>query len=104
MSGVALVILLDKVAGCRHDIVVALRNLLFTPRYSWSIFRTNNRQCPLPSLICNQGIAVLKMFRRARLCVVHISDEILRFLAELVDLLRLLEVLILCSGGSRTTR
>ena len=27
------------------------------------------------------------------LCVVHVSDEILRFLAELVDLLRLLEVL-----------
>ena len=27
------------------------------------------------------------------LCVVHVSDEIMRFLAELVDLLRLLEIL-----------
>ena len=31
MSGAALVILLDNIAGYRHDIVVALVDLLFTP-------------------------------------------------------------------------
>ena len=34
MSDAALVILLDYMAGYRHDIVVALVDVLFTPRYS----------------------------------------------------------------------
>ena len=41
------------------------------------------------------------------LCVVDVGDEILRFVAELVDLLRLAPVLrrkIPCAGGSRTSR
>ena len=34
MSGTAFVVLFDKIAGYRHDIVVALVDLLFTSRYS----------------------------------------------------------------------
>ena len=34
MSGAALVILLHSIAGYRHDIVITLVDLLFTPRYS----------------------------------------------------------------------
>ena len=56
-----------------------------------SIFRKYNRQCLLPSINCILGIDVLKMIAKLEdLCVVYVSDEILRFLA---DLLRLLEVL-----------
>ena len=66
MSGSALVIILDNVAGYRHDIVVALVHLLFYFAIFLSIFRTNNGQCLLPSISYNQSIAVLKMFRKAR--------------------------------------
>ena len=51
-------------------------------------------QCRFPSRYCTQDIADWKNFRKLEdLGVVHFGDQILRFFAELVDLLRLAQVL-----------
>ena len=55
----------------------------------------NNRQCLLPvqvatrALLYGRGFAMFEDLR----VVVHVGDELLRFLAEIVEVFRLLEVL-----------
>ena len=64
-------------------------------RVNFILFHSCNRLFQFPSRHCSQDIAVWKknFATFGDLSVVHVGDQVLRFLTELVDLLRLSQIL-----------
>ena len=87
--------LLDNKARDWGDVAVVLRELCWSLRRLHISFTAAMNYPDFPVGIAVKTLLFVGIFAQFEdLCVVHVSEEILRFFAELVDLLRLAQVLI----------
>ena len=93
MSGTALVIFLITLPGFDTTSLLLL-STSFPFRDILKHLPHEHQTMPASQYKLQSNIAVWRCFAKLEdLCRIHVSDEILRFLAELVDFLRVVEVL-----------